>query len=122
MKTPNTHGGNCYHCGGTASRKGGQVCLDIEPHGYLAPCPMCDQGTIIDRAQYNGEYWISGTAGYTWENGLTGKHNRKCSQPDCFRPAASRWCDHHTTGTHRTSTDYAQIRSNLKAAASGLIG
>lgn len=75
----------CPHCAGSPNRKGGLVCIDDPGHGTLAPCPMCQQGKIIDQKQYDGAFWTQrrDPNQCTWNSGKTlpTANNKKYYQP-----------------------------------------
>ena len=109
----------CSHCNGNRTRRQGLVCLDVEGHGVLAPCPMCKQGEAINRAQYGLTYWteVRSMHAVTWQNGLTAKHRSWCQHVNghgqrCFRAAINKHCDYHADpvnrGAHKSYADVVQ--------------
>jgi hypothetical protein len=91
----------CDHCHGGPEYKSGFVCIDDPTsHGYVAPCPMCQQGAQAERvqhAEHGGRYWgrVFDLSEVTWNNGLTSQHVKRCRVADCRRPAVATVCDPH---------------------------
>lgn len=98
FQTKNSGGSRetCWHCKDT-----GNVVLDCD--GALgAPCPMCVIGRNVAVGR-KFEWKPSMLDRWTWENGLTVQHSRRCRLEGCVRPTltSSTWCDFHLNRDHR---------------------
>lgn len=110
----------CQHCRGTEKYRTGTVWIDDPTgHGYIAACPMCEQGKLIASSQDTSE--PKNRIHYprrkdTWNNGITYADHRQCKAQPCHRPTSGTYCSYHTDEKNRTTKlDYTEIVKQLKA-------